>query len=86
MSVSNLDNQEKGMSLNNREPRGSKKAQDDIERFKKGEASAEAELQGLRERIAAAKEITTPAPVHCSDCAQAFANGRDAAIKVIEGA
>ena len=84
MSVNNLDNQEKGMSLNNREPRGTKDAEDAIDRVKKGAPTAAAELAGIRERIAAARQLRQE-NIHCSDCAQAFADGRDAAIKAIEG-
>jgi hypothetical protein len=73
MSVSNLETPEKGLNLQNREARGAKKA------------PAEAELEGLRERIAAAREIKPEVGFCCSHCAQAFTAGRDAAIKAIEG-
>jgi hypothetical protein len=84
MSVNNLDNPEKGMNLANRDPKGAKDAVEEIDRVKKGKPSLAAELEGLRERIAAARELT-PETVHCSDCSGAFAAGRDAAIKAIEG-
>jgi RNase P subunit RPR2 len=41
------------------------------------------ELKAMKERIAVARAIK---PVlHCSHCVQAFVDGRDAAVRVIEG-
>lgn len=39
--------------------------------------------EALRERIARARELKPR--LHCSHCAQAFADGRDAVLKVLEG-
>ena len=74
MSVNNLDTPERGMNLQTREVKGAKKP-----------LSAEAELEGLRERITAARESKPDGGYCCSHCAQAFTSGRDAAIKAIEG-
>lgn len=72
MSVTNLETPERGMNLQTRETKPSKKG-------------AEGELEAMRERIAAAREAKPEAGFCCSHCAQAFTSGRDMAIRAIEG-
>ena len=69
MTVNNLETPERGMNLQTRVKRG----------------ATSVDPEGLRERIAAAREIKPEVSFCCSHCAQAFTSGRDAAIKAIEG-
>ena len=82
MSVSNLETPEKGMNLQTRgRGRRAGAAEGDLP-----DAEAGAELDAMRERIAAARVVEPEGGFRCcSHCAQAFVSGRNAAIKVIEG-
>lgn len=84
MTVNNLENQERGMSLDTRDPKGAKKVADDIQRVKKGTPTAEDELEAFRQRIAEAKKLTDGRPERNGRLSD-FERGRDAAIKAIEG-
>ena len=78
-----LSTPEDGMDLTTREPKGAQRVADDINRTKTGKATTEAELQGLRSRIEAARGIAPQgADLHCRDC---WERGRNAAIRTIEG-
>jgi hypothetical protein len=67
----NLDNQERDMNLITRENGEEKPKREDHA----------ATLRAMRERIAAAKAIR-PDGAHCRDC---FEQGRNAALRAIEG-
>lgn len=88
MTVTNgdIDNRERGMDVQTRDPKGADKVRADIARVKgKGGQSPETELEALRDRIVAAKRVSVDARgdmPHCRDC---FDRGRDAAIEAIEG-
>jgi hypothetical protein len=83
MSVTGLENQERGLNLQTRDPKGAKK----------GGAFEPPEMEELRQRVTAAlrgrldaaREIVPEKGFCCSHCAQAFTSGRDATIRAIEG-
>lgn len=93
MSVQDLDNQEKGLTLQQRaaqqaenDAKNSARTKAASERAKKSGASPEDELEGLRQRMEAARAMVAPKADRCNtECAQHWTNGRDAALKAIEG-